>query len=179
MTIKILGKSLKELKAEYGTGNGGFYNQSWYENEPFFTDKPEPGVYEINVEKKEFTNLTYDEQKKKLKKGFDFPHPVVVTEALLSHYKKTGKYLMKDWYTRTSLLASVGYRVNVGYCDAKGVDVLNFWVAFRDGHVGVGLSRKLSSIDLGTIDSLEPSDFESRISALESDMEKIRKFLII
>lgn len=63
------GKSLKELKEEYGVGSSGFfYEQDWYEKEPFWNDKPEAGEYEINLETKQFLKLTYEEQKEKLQK---------------------------------------------------------------------------------------------------------------
>lgn len=145
------GKSLKELKKEFGVGSKGFCEQDWYEQEAFWTEKPEAGAYEINVEKA-YTNLTYDEQKEKLPVGFDFPHPAVLAEAILTHYRNTGERLLKDWYSRTSGVSLDVYRVYVGGFGSSGLGVDRWDFGDRGSSIGVSASRKFQE-DF----SIEPS----------------------
>ena len=174
MKIISTGQSLKDLKVQYGIGANGFYLQNWYNNEAFFTDKPEVGEYEVLIEKKALTNLTYDEQVKKLEKNWVTPHPAILMQALLEYHKKTGKYAMKNWHSRTSLRDSDGSRVYVGYCDADGVYVFSVWVGYRDDNVGLSASRKFKkSIDTGSLESFESSPLELRVSVLEEKLRKI------
>lgn len=175
MKFNISGKNLLELKKEYGVGEGGFYSV-WWENEEFAKDKPVPGIYEIDVEN-ELRNLSVEEQKKKLKKGFEFPHLAVIAEAILSHHKKTKKWLFENYYSRTSLISSGGGRVVVGGCCDGSVGVSG-WGGSGGGGVGVGASRKLKS--LKSI-KLEPFDslFLERLESLENDMSKLKKVINI
>lgn len=149
------GKSLKELREEFGTGSSGFYNQDWYKKESLYTEKAKAGTYEIVVEK-QLENLTYEEQKKKLKKGWNIPHPAVLAEAILMHYKKTGERLLKDWYSRTRSTDSDGYRVSVGYFDSGGLSVGSGWGGSRFDHVGVSASRKLKNLTPHSLESFDP-----------------------
>ncbi len=169
--FKISGKSLNELKKQYGTGKAGFYDQDWYIDEAFANDKPEAGIYEINFGE-DTRNKTFGEQQKGLAKGFEVVHPAVIAEALLLHFKESGKYLCENYWVRTSLLDSHGDRVNVGDCDAGGVGVGYDWGDGRLGSIGVGASRKFTpNIETGTLDPL--ASLESRIAALEVWREKL------
>lgn len=152
MKFAIIGKSLLELREIYGIGNGGFYDNNWWLKESFAKDKPESGIYEIELEYKRLDNLVYKDQVQKLEKGFEVPHPAVIVEALLSHYKITKQYLMKDWYSNTSILTWNGPRVGVGYCDANGVCV-DYWRGDSRGDiVGLAACRKLSNLDPGVLE---------------------------
>lgn len=174
------GKSLNELHKEFGEGKGGFFSH-WWADQKFGDEKPDAGVYEIALEKQTLENLTFDERVKKLEKGWDVPHPAIVTEAILTHFKKTGEYLMEDWYTRTSALASVGRRVVVGHCAARGVDVVRWCGDYRNGDVGLSASRKFDqSFETGSLESFDPPDLrslEARVKELESFKEKIEKII--
>lgn len=138
---KYSGKSLNELLQEFGLGEKGFYSD-WFKDKAFAKEKAPAGLYEIDFEKK-LSNLTYDEQKKKLKKGYDFPRPAVLAEAILVHYKNTGKKLMNDWYSRTSLMDSDGGRVYVGYFDSDGLVVHYDWDDNRNDYIGVSVCKKI------------------------------------
>ena len=174
MKIISTGQSLKDLKAQYGTGADGFYYQNWYDDDVFFTDKPEAGEYEVLIEEKALTNFTYDDQVKKLKKGYEVSHPAVLMQALLEYHKKTGKYAMEDWYSRTLLFDSDLNRVIVGRCDARGVRVNDYWDDIGSDDVGLSASRKFKkSIDTGSLESFESSPLELRVSVLEEKLRKI------
>ena len=67
MKIYIESLSLLDLREKYGTSKFGFYDNSWWLNEPFAKEKPEAGEYEIDLSNK-LVNLTFSEQKKKIKK---------------------------------------------------------------------------------------------------------------
>lgn len=152
MIHNFSGKSLKELKEEFGTDSKGFYDQNWYEKEAFWNEKPEAGVYEINIEKA-LTNLTYEEQKERLN-GFEFPHPAVLAEAILTHYKNTGERFLEDWYSRTGSITSGGHRVHVGLFGSRGL-VVGYWGDGRRGsNVGLASSRKFK--EDSRIESLNP-----------------------
>lgn len=176
--VTITGKSLLELHKEYGVGNSGFYSSDpWWKNEAFAKEKPEPGQYEITFDKKS-VNKTHNEQFKEIKKGFAPAHPAVVTEAVLAHFRETGKRLLEDWYVRAPSLDSDGLRVIVGYFDARGLSVDHCWDDYRDSRIGVSAARKLRNLKPGELETFDPSNLESRVKKLEEDIEKIRKFLV-
>ena len=165
LTFNISGKSILELREQYGTGNGGFYDQNWYLSEDFAKDKPKAGTYEINFGE-DTKSLIFREQKEKIEKRFEVAHPAVILEAVCQHYAKTKEYLLGDYWVRTSLLGSDGRRVSVGYCGAGGVSVSDYWGGGRGGGIGVGASRKFDGkFDLGNLDPL--ASLELRISKLE------------
>ena len=119
------------------------------------------------IEEKALTNFTYDDQVKKLKKGYEVSHPAVLMQALLEYHKKTGKYAMEDWYSRTLLFDSDLNRVFVGHCDAKGVSIVSWSDGRRDDSLGVSASRKFKkSIDTGSLESREAVE-EFRVAAIE------------
>lgn len=161
MKFKTIGKSLNELHAMYGEGNGGFLSH-WWKDEAFADDRPEAGEYELLIEHKKFHGMTFAEQGKAMQEGFGFPHPAVLAEALLSHRKSNGQWLMPDWYSVTSAFDSGGDRVNVGYCAAAGVDVSSWLGAGRYGFVGVGACRKVGSLEPGKLDPLESPSVGAR-----------------
>lgn len=166
------GKSLLELREQYGTGSSGFYNNDWWLNKPFVKEKAEPGEYEIVLDKK-FVDLTYDEQVKKIGKGFDVAHPAVIVEFILEHYKKTGERLLEDWWVRTNLRASDGSRVCLGSFDAHGLYVYNYWDDDRHDFVGLSVARKfLSSRKLEPIEDLT---LEQAIKIVKDNNYKIFK----
>src|SRR3990167_2001766 len=100
------GTSLNELYAKYGKNSSGFYS-NWWANEKFANEHPDKGVYEIDFAKR-LENLTYEEQKAKLKEGEKFPHTAVLAEVILEYKKKTGENLLPSWYSRTSSVDSDG-----------------------------------------------------------------------
>lgn len=154
------GKSLLELLEQYGTGAKGFYPQEWYKDEAFAKEKPPKGVYEINLGE-DLVNLTFEEQKKKLKKGLTPIHPAILAEAILSHYAKTGERLLETKWSRTEFVDSDGDRVSLGGFDAKGLDVYYWWDDSRFSHIGFSSARKFKGkLDSGDLESFEILEIE-------------------
>ena len=149
LKIKTTGLSLLEVREKYPDC---FFKQTWYDNQPFAKEKPPAGEWEFDFESK-LINKTYDEQKSALKKGFDVPHPAILAEALCVHFKETGERMLKDWYSSTSSLDSVGFPSVVGLFGELGLLVSN-WLGHRIGNVGCGASRKLDDGSLGPLESL-------------------------
>ncbi len=141
LTFSIEAKSLLDLKEEYGTGSNGFYNNTWWLDEDFAKSVPEPGTYEINIEK-QLANMTYNEQAEGLDEGWDFPHPAVIAQAILKHYQETGERILENWYTRTSFTDSDGHHVSVGYFYSDGLYVYYHWDDYRDSCIGIAAARK-------------------------------------
>ena len=165
MKFITTGKSLKELLDIYGTGSAGFYIQDWYKDKSFFTEKPEAGTYEIDFDIDEEApdrNKTYVEQCRNLKGDYKPVHVAILAEAILFHYKTTGKRLLKNTYSRTSSLFSGGRHVNVGIFVSHGLNI-DHW---RDVHcydfIGVASARKIES---STLDSSNP--LESAIKTVK------------
>jgi len=174
------GSSLLELRKKYGTGKSGFYNNDWWLKEDFAKEKPPAGLYEIDFDTKLF-NLTYDEQIKKLKKGWKFPHPAVLTEAVLEHYKKTGKNLMKNWSSRTRSVSS-NCSIDLGDFGLFGLCAYNNLDDVRYGRVGVSPIRKLKNVKKLKSDKPDTgnlNDLTSRIIELEKFKEKVKKVIKI
>ena len=166
------GKSLNELYDEYGEGADGFFSH-WWKAEAFADEKQPKGIYELNIETKQLTNLTYDKQTKQLPKGWKFPHPAILAEALIEYHHKTDKYLMEDWCSRTTALDSDGDRVDVGGCGSGGVGVRR-WYDGRYGRIGVSASRKSTKkLEPGGLESIGSSSLELRVSALEETVKKL------
>ena len=179
MKYQYTGKSLLDLREKYGLGKSGFYKNDWWLKEDFAKETSAEGTYEIDFENK-LTKLTYIEQKKELKKGWEFPHPAVIAEAVLSHYAETGERLLENWYSRTSVLDSGGGRVSVGGFDSNGLGVYSYWADGRGCLLGVASSRKfvptghLPKGDIGNSELLE-----TRVLKLEQKMDKLEKILRI
>lgn len=163
--IKTTGLSLLEVREKYPDC---FYEQTWYDAQPFATDKPEAGVYEFDFISKHPGN-TYQEHVEILhREGMEFPHPAVLAEALCIHFKETGVRLMEDWYSRTSLLGSDGDRVRVGRFVADGLRVNDYWDDVRFSRLGVSASRKfLEPRVLTTPESLTLESLNTRVENLE------------
>lgn len=140
MKYLYTGLSLKELKAKYGTSSSGFYLQNWYDEEPFFTEKPPKGTYEIDLGE-DLVNLTYQEQLGKLKKDFTPIHPAILVEFILSHYKETKERLLENIWVRTSSLASDGLRVVVDGFGSQGLDVYERSDDYRNAYLGLASCR--------------------------------------
>ncbi len=157
ITLKTTGKSIKELLEEYGTGSKGFYVQKWYKNEPFFTERPDAGEYEILIDRSSVSK-TYKEQVSEIPEGYIPVHPAIVIEALLSHYKKTGEKILEDWCVRTSSLYSGGHRVYVGYFDPDGL-LVDYWGDNRNDTLGLSCAKRLSS-SIGTKETVLPDIIE-------------------
>lgn len=156
MKIKLEGKSLNELCKEYGTGGNGFYSNNWWKGESFADEKFDAGEYEIDFGEN-LVDLTFTEQNKRVKKGFNVAHPALISGAILSHYKKTGVRLLENNDVRTSSLDSDGDRVYVGRFDAEGLGVHVYWVDSADDGVGLASVRKLpwKTQNLETFESLD------------------------
>ncbi len=176
MKHKYSGKSLSELRDEFGTGEKGFWeSNTWWLSEPFAKEKAPKGVYEIDFTK-QLTNLTYDQQKDSLPEGFDFPHSAVLVEAVLEHYKKTDKRLLENWWSRTSVQSSDGRFVYVGLFDSDGLHVSYDTRAYTYSYLGVCPSR-LVSRKFGKLDTSLDSSVLERLESLESKMSKIEKII--
>ncbi len=178
--IKTTGLSLLELREKYGTSGKGFWSyNTWWLNETFAKEKPPAGEYEFYTQYN-FKNMTYDEQVKAKPEGFDFSHPAVLADMILVHHKKTGEWLLNDWWSRTNVRSSSGYLVLVGRCDSDGVRVVYLVPDSSYSNLGVRFSRSVkSSVAKPVQGEAVPCNLESRVKSLESDMEKIKKFLII
>ena len=134
------GKSLNELHKEYGIGSSGFYSTDpWWKNEKFADKKMKARKYELTFDGN-LKGKTYKEQKKSVEK---VPHPAIVAEAILSHFKKTGERLLEDWYVRTASFDRDGYFVLVGRFDATGLFIRNVWDGRPDNFIGLASFRKI------------------------------------
>ncbi len=163
-TFTTTGLSMNELLVKYGKGSKGFFSD-WFKNETWAKEKPSAGTWKIYEDKNLF-NKTYAEQKALLKKGFDFPHPAVLAEIILTHYKKTGERLLENWYSRTNTLNAGGDRLNLGRFGESGLrcdDNWN-WIDDRLGALGV--------FPLG-VKKLGRSGVEDKIKSIDSKLEEI------
>jgi hypothetical protein len=143
ITHNYSGASMLDLLKKYGTGKGGFYSD-WWKGEKFAQDHQPAGEYELVFYPK-LVSMTFSKQIEKLGKEFEVAHPVIILEAIFSHYERMKKYILDDWYVWTSALVSDGLRVYVGGCDAVGVDVRSGWDGLRYDRIGVGASWKLAN----------------------------------
>ena len=122
---------------------GLFYNQDWYNKQGFAKEKGEVGWQLIRkTPVDDSTSKTWDEQNKLLSKDEEVPSVRAVVYTMVGHYKATDERLFEKVWVRCSDLDSDGYRVYVGYFDAKGLYVHNDWDGNRDDHLGSAPARK-------------------------------------
>lgn len=162
MKITTTGLSILELKQKYPKL---LSKQDWYKKEAFANEKPDAGEYEFDFTSRH-CGSTYEEHKETMKKGFEFPHPAVLLEALCIHFTETGEKLMPDWCSRTSSLDSGGDRVYVGDSDSDRLYVYSYWYDDRSSSLGVSASRKITK-------GFEPLDSDLTLESLNSRLEKI------
>ena len=171
ITHNYSGKSLLELREQFGVGPSGFYGNEWWLNEPFAKEKPEAGTYELDLSY-ELVNLTFAEQQKKLKKGFEVTHPAIIAEAVLTHYMNIKKRLIKNCWLRTQSVASDGHRVGVGV-NSDGVVVSN-WYDRPDDGIGLASARKSQKkIEPGNLDT-ETLNLDGKILEIDGKKYKLK-----
>lgn len=175
ITVTLKDKSLLDVRAEFPDL---FYNQNWYDNEPFAREKVS-GTWKVNLEPiKDSFNKAWDEQQKLLKKGEETPPAAVLTYAICKHFKETGKRVFETNYVRTSSVYAVGNHVDLGDFDAEGLYVGSYWDDYCLSDLGLSASRKES----GTLESLDTSEslsLESRVAKLEEIVENVRNLLVL
>lgn len=169
MKFKYTGKSLLELLDEFGTGEGGLYGE-WWKDEDFAKENAPAGEYEIDLSSK-LTKLTFSEQSKKIKKGHEITHPAILVDAILSHYRDTGKRLCEEYCLRTKSIDCDGDRVSVGNFGQNGLRVGSWWDDDRNGSVGVSSARKLKNLSAGELEL----SLESAIKIVKKEGYKIIK----
>jgi hypothetical protein len=166
MKITTTGLSLLEVRTKYPDC---FYNQSWYDDEAFASDKPEAGEYDIDFTSRHPGNTATEHEEILKREKAEYPHPAVLAEALCIHFKETGERLMSNWYSRTSLKGADGNRVDVGLFGADGLGVGYYWDGGRISRLGVSASRKLDTETLDLSYTLE--SLSARISKLEETIK--------
>ena len=120
-----------------------FYNQDWYEKEPFARDRGDAEwrlIRKTPVENS--TNKTWQEQQTLLAENEETPTARLVIYTITGHFLATGERLFEKLYVRSSDVDSVGHRVHVGRFDSDGLNVRNSWDVHRDGLLGLPSARK-------------------------------------
>lgn len=84
----------------------------------------------------------FNEQELMLPAEYEVPSAVAEAAKDLLCYKQTGVYPNPNRYASTSDVTSDGFRVVVGRCDAKSLNVNFWWHGSRYNVVGVGAARK-------------------------------------
>ncbi len=171
---KYSGASLKDLKEKYGLGSAGFYDQQGYESEKFFTEHAPKGTYELKLSN-DLAGLNYKEQLKKIEKGWSVPHPAIVAEAILEHYKQTGERLYSNYWLRTlSEVGSDGLRVCAGRFDSVGLCVAIDWDDSRDDSLGLASARKFKkNPEPSNLDTLDASDIVVEVGGKRYKLKEI------
>lgn len=187
MRITFPSKTAKQIveacKNKLGSGKL-LYNTDWYEKEDFYTtEKCRKGTFEISDEIIGYGknwNECKDLIEKEGSQMLNFAEYVFFVQ---EYHKATGKYPEDgEWkYSWTSSRSSHGDLVLVGYCDSGGVLVSRGGEPGGSGSgLGVRFSRSVAIRGAKAIQAeAESGSLESRVRALEDDMNKIKKFLII
>lgn len=123
-----------------------FYQQDWYDNNAVGNDA---GVLEWHLVRKisvpDSKSKTWPEQQDLIDHGIDeIPEANVMVYTIIGHFLNTGERLFEKEYVRTRTIDSNGYRVRVGYFDARGLDVGNWRDDNRNDYIGLSAARKRS-----------------------------------
>ena len=120
-----------------------FYNQDWYEKEPFARDRGDAEwrlIRKTPVENS--TNKTWQEQQTLLAENEETPTARLVIYTITGHFLATGERLFEKLYVRSSDVASGGDRVRVGRFDSDGLGIGHYWDGDRDARLGLPSARK-------------------------------------
>lgn len=164
--VDIKPKSINQLRKE---NSDLFYNQTWYDKEKFATTKPKAQTLWVRTnEVPASRNLSWDMQQECLLRGDEVPTANTLIQAIIQHYKKTGERLFSYCYVSTRDVASVGFRVRLGYFDADGLRVFYSWDDRRVSGLGLASSRKLEPgvSNLETLEHLESLPIEVLIDGI-------------
>lgn len=118
-----------------------FYDQSWYNKESSFAKERGETSWQLVLKTPvdNSTSKNWEEQLALISE--EVPTAQVMVYTIIGHYLATGERLFEHIYVRTSSVDSDGYRVYVGYFDSDGLDVYDYWDAYRDDDVGVSSAR--------------------------------------
>lgn len=171
---------IKECNNKLGSGNL-LYSIDWYKKEAFYTkEKCHPRTIEVSDEIEHY-GKDLNECKELVGEDsmLNFAEYVWFIKC---YFEKTGKYPeQSEWkYSWTSSRSSDGRLVGIGGCAAYGVLVGGFGPGRSDSRLGVRFFRSdvISGAKSGQPEA-ESETLESRVKSLESDMDKIKKFLIV
>jgi len=127
------------------------YADTWYANEQFATTVTLGLRWYLLLKDivPDSEGKKFAEQVAMLPAEYEAPSAVAETAKDLFVKTKTGVFVNPNRYARTSDPGSGGSRVSVGVCVASGVDVHYFTDDYRNGHIGVGASRKFEKTLVG------------------------------
>jgi len=146
-----------------------FFGQSWYDKEPFATEKIPAGRWEVSLRELEGSlGKTWNEQQS-LPHGIEeeIPPVAVLVYAMCQHFKDTGERVFEKTYVRTSRCDRDSSRVSVGDFDSEGLCVNSDWDNDRNDILGVSAARKLDTRN-DTLESLN-----ARLLELEAWKNKV------
>ena len=175
MRITFPSLTAKQIVKKYNNklGKGKLlYDTDWYKNEDFYTkEKCIKGTREIIIDLTPTLGKTWDECKE-MGEMLNFAE-------LLWCVIKIPNFL-KNEYSWTSSRMSRGSFVYAGRFDDAGGDVYGYRPGYSSSNVGCAFSAvALKSSNIDTLSPDEASSLGARITALEDDMSKIKKILII
>ena len=120
-----------------------FYNQDWYEKEPFARDRGDAEWQLIRKTPVEDSmSKTWQEQQTLLATNEETPKARLMVYATIGHFLATGERLFEKFYVRSSDVGSGGYRVSVGAFGSGGLDIDRDWDDYRDDSLGLPSARK-------------------------------------
>ena len=120
-----------------------FYNQDWYDEEAFASDKGETGWQLVRKTPiANSTGKTWNEQQALLTDDEETPKAQVMVYTIIGVFLATGERLFEKVYVRCVDLVSGGYRVSVGYFGDGGLGVDDWGGGARGGYIGVSAVGK-------------------------------------
>lgn len=133
---------VRDLKPDY------YYSKKdgWYaEDHQTFSrnDKTEPVWIALRKEPIAGSlGKNWSEQSDLISDPMSVPNAAEAVWGLTTYKAVSGVYLLPNLYVRTSSLDSDGFRVNVGFFVAKGLDVDDYWGDDLNGILGLSGGRK-------------------------------------
>jgi sulfur relay (sulfurtransferase) DsrF/TusC family protein len=122
---------------------GLFYNQNWYNKQPFAKERSEASWQLIRKTPVDNSfSKNWQEQQALIAEDDEVPSAQVMVYTIIGLYLSTGEQLFKQIYVRTSSVDSDGDRVSVGCFDSVGLRVFSYWGGYRFSDLGLASSRK-------------------------------------
>ena len=141
--VAVFPLTIPEVRSKAKRGLFYSYDDAWYNNQAFASEKAELGWHLIRkTPVEDSTSKTWKEQQALLSKDEETPTAPVMIYTIIGHFLATGERLFEKIYVRTSSLGSDGDRVSVGGFGSEGLYVCGWRDGRRDAGIGLSGARK-------------------------------------
>jgi hypothetical protein len=141
--VAVFPLSILDICSKVSGGQRLFYDQDWYNKESFARDRGDASWQLVRKSPvPDSTSKRWPEQQALLGNNEETPSARVMVYTIIGHFLATGERLFEKIYVRWIDVDSHGIRVYVGYFEADGLIIYNYWDDYRYDSLGLASARK-------------------------------------